>query len=246
MADGWSKPVLRTLADQVAETILREIASGNIAEGEALPPQRELARTLGVGMSVVREAVQRLQSLKILRAHHGRGTIVQNLNWNQLLFQSSLRLPAIEIGVLTQVWEARYAIEKETTRLAAERADEADLAAMHDVLERATPYPPDIEANRVLNTEFHMAIARAAKNIVLADMLQPLLELPTEIMREIFDAEISARSWEVHKAMYRGIAAHDVAATKAALDRHIAASDVEMARARALSPDEPILIPLAS
>lgn len=136
--DGpWSKPVVRTLADQVADTILDQIVRGQLRPGEALPAQRELARRLGVGLAVVREAIQRLQTLRILSSRQGRGTIVEPVGWVQLMFEPSLGVLALERHALAQIWEARNGIEKETARLAAERVTEADLAVMCQILEDA-------------------------------------------------------------------------------------------------------------
>ncbi len=62
---AWVKPVPRTLSDQVAEAILERIARGELVPGSSLPPQRELSLKLGVGLSVVREAIQRGKSLTV-------------------------------------------------------------------------------------------------------------------------------------------------------------------------------------
>jgi GntR family transcriptional repressor for pyruvate dehydrogenase complex len=224
----WPKPVVRTLTDQVVQTLLMQIAAGRLRPGASLPAQRDLAKELGVGLSVLREAMQRLQSLRVLKAYHGRGAVIQGLTWNQLLFEPSLSELALESQMLSQLWEARYAIEKETVRLAALRATEADLAAMAAVLDEAVPDPTEFEVNRRLNKAFHLALARAAKNDVLVDLLAPLLEVQFSAMRTLFDDEISRETWDVHRAIHAAVRAHDVAAAAAAMERHVAASDAEM------------------
>ena len=230
----WPKPVARTLADQVVETLLVQIAAGRLPPGASLPAQRDLAKELGVGLSVLREAVQRLQSLRVLKAYHGRGTVVQGLSWNQLLFEPSLSRLAVERRMLNQLWEARYAVEKETVRLAAARAEDADLAAMRTVLDEAVPDPVEYAENRRLNRAFHLALARASKNDVLVDLLAPLLDIELSAMRTLFDAEISHETWAVHRAIYAAVAAGDVAAAAAAMERHVAASDTEMGKLQEL------------
>lgn len=233
--DPWPKTVARTLPDQVVETLLMQIAAGRLATGSSLPAQRDLAKGLGVGLAVVREAIQRLQTLGVLRAYHGRGTVVEGLRWNQLLFsEPSVGLLALESHMLGQLWEARYAIEKETVRLAAERATAEDLAAMRAVLAKAVPDPVEYPDNRRLNTAFHLALARAAKNDVLVDLLVPLLGIELGAMRTVFDAEMSRETWAVHRAIYAAVAARDVAAANAAMEQHVAASDAEMRRVQAL------------
>ena len=73
---AWAKPVTNTLGDQVTDAILQRIAKGDFKPGMALPPQRELASELGVGLAVVREAIQRLQVLHVVRTRHGSGTLI--------------------------------------------------------------------------------------------------------------------------------------------------------------------------
>jgi GntR family transcriptional repressor for pyruvate dehydrogenase complex len=136
--------------------------------------------------------------------------------------------------MLNQLWEARYAIEKETVRLAAARATEQDLAAMRQVLEEAVPDPTDYPENQRLNKAFHLALARASKNVVLVDLLAPLLDIQLGTMRTVFDAEISRETWEVHRAIYTAVAARDVAAAAAAMEQHVMASDAEILKVQEL------------
>jgi GntR family transcriptional repressor for pyruvate dehydrogenase complex len=226
--------VARTLSEQVTEMILHRIASGDLQPGASLPPQRELALELGVALSVVREAIQRLQVLRVVQTRHGSGTVVQHLTWSQIAVEPALRILAFEPRILNDVWEARYAIEKETTRLAAERANAEDLAAMQSVLAAADPLPDTFEANLRLNTAFHLAVARAAKNGILADLLAPLLEVGFTSIPEVFDRRAADVAWESHRLLFEAIGRHDREATHQALTYHMTTADVEIEKVRRL------------
>ncbi len=65
-------PVYRRLADAIAA----RIASGSLVAGDRLPPQRELARTLGINVTTVTRALSTLQQRGLLEARPGRGTLV--------------------------------------------------------------------------------------------------------------------------------------------------------------------------
>lgn len=220
MSETWAKPTVRTLADQVSAAMLEQIATGRYRPGQSMPSQRELARELGVGLSAVREAMQRLQSMGVLSSHQGRGTIVESVRWPQMLLEPSLALVAIERDMLSEVWEARNAIEMETARLAALRRTEDDLKALSKIIAEAGDGLSTYEANHRLNKVFHVALARAARNRFLSDMLAPLLEVDLTANRTIFDAEISRRSWLLHRAIYNAVAAQDVAAVAVAMQQH--------------------------
>ncbi|TJW59345.1 MAG: PLP-dependent aminotransferase family protein, partial [Mesorhizobium sp.] len=65
-------PVYRRLADAIAE----RIAAGTLAVGDRLPPQREIARALGINVTTVTRALSTLQEQGLLEARPGRGTTV--------------------------------------------------------------------------------------------------------------------------------------------------------------------------
>ena len=69
-ADG--QPMYRRLADAIAE----RIASGALAGGDKLPPQREIARALGINVTTVTRAFSALQQRGLVEARPGRGTSV--------------------------------------------------------------------------------------------------------------------------------------------------------------------------
>lgn len=65
-------PVYRRLADAIAE----RIAAGTLAVGDRLPPQRDIARALGINVTTVTRALSTLQERGLLEARPGRGTTV--------------------------------------------------------------------------------------------------------------------------------------------------------------------------
>ncbi|WP_322415328.1 aminotransferase-like domain-containing protein [Mesorhizobium huakuii] len=65
-------PVYRRLADAIAE----RIAAGTLAVGDRLPPQRDIARALGINVTTVTRALATLQQRGLLEARPGRGTTV--------------------------------------------------------------------------------------------------------------------------------------------------------------------------
>src|SRR5262245_60222795 len=66
------QPMYRRLADAIAERIAR----GELSSGEKLPPQREIARILGINVTTVTRAFSSLQQAGLVEARPGRGTLV--------------------------------------------------------------------------------------------------------------------------------------------------------------------------
>lgn len=65
-------PVYRRIADVIAEAI----TAGNVAAGDRLPPQRELARQAGVNLTTITRAFAELQRRGLVDARPGRGSVV--------------------------------------------------------------------------------------------------------------------------------------------------------------------------
>lgn len=226
---NWSSGIAKqTLADRVAERIVSMIANGVLKSGDTLPSQRELAREMGISLPAVREAIQRLQMLRVVRTEHGSGMVVGEVGWQQIVLEPSLLLVALEGHTLRHMWEARHAIESEVARLAATRATQDDLAAIAAVLDRAGAFLATFEENRELNKKFHLALAKAAKNPVLEDMLGGLLGIDMSAVRQIYSKEVSRRSWDVHRQIYKAVARRDPQAAVAAMAAHAAALSSEM------------------
>jgi GntR family transcriptional repressor for pyruvate dehydrogenase complex len=226
----WKKLKTQTLSAQVTEAILTRIASGQFPADATLPPQRELARELGVALTVVREAIQRLQVLRVVETRHGSGMIVQRLNWSQIVVEPALRVLALEPQMMSDIWDARYGIEKETTLLACRRATGADFEAIEAVLAKASPYPETFERNMELNSEFHLAIARAAGNPILLDLLKSFLEVGFTVTPDIFDEQSAKIIWDTHHRLWNAIRIHDEVEVAHALAHHMDEGKTEIRR----------------
>ena len=224
----WPKPTIQNLPDQVAQTILQLIASGELRPGNRLPSQRDLAETMGVGLAVIREAVQRLAALNIVEASHGSGTVISPFRWTPLIYDPTLfTMAAQQIG-MRELWETRRLLEGQVIRLAVERATPADLDAMQAVLLRADPLPANYAASQMLNREFHLTLAHAAHNAVLEDLLAPLLEVRTQGAEHRFTREHCRRKWAAHQGMYDAVAARDLDAADVAIAVHFEVGTVAL------------------
>lgn len=66
------RPVYR----QIAEEIKTLIARGELEEGVALPPVRQIASDLGVNLNTIAAAYRELQKQGFVRVRHGAGAFV--------------------------------------------------------------------------------------------------------------------------------------------------------------------------
>lgn len=72
----------RPVYKQVADEIKGLIARGELEEGHALPPVRQIAADLGVNLNTIAVAYRELQKEGLLRVRHGAGAVVASCTIN--------------------------------------------------------------------------------------------------------------------------------------------------------------------
>lgn len=153
----------RKKAAPLEDTLARlraAIEQGRLPPGVRLPEEK-LARALDASRARVREVLALLANERLVDLQANRGAFVAR--------------PTIEEA--RHICEARLMAERTMARLASERATPQDLKAMRELLkqERAAWDSDDVRRAVTLSRNFHRAIADAAGNPVLADILTSLL-----------------------------------------------------------------------
>src|SRR5215217_842912 len=122
MAEPVHQPLSRaSVPDQVFGRLCEDILGGRYAPGERLPTQRALAADLQVNVATVREAVKRLEQLRLVEVRHGDAMRVRD--WRQsggldVIAHVLFRAGGLDTGTLASVLEARRLMLQEAARLA--------------------------------------------------------------------------------------------------------------------------------
>lgn len=171
-----------TLSDSIIKQIFEMITQGNILPGQKLPSERDLAEALSVSRPSIREAMRSLRTLGIIDVRTGDGTYL-NENIDQLSdFRVKNLLNKYSILELT---EARKLLEVEIAALAAERATEENKEIIRESFNNMLKCNNDPEAFLKADFEYHMAIAEAAQNKFLAEMLFTTRDLIIEGYQDV-------------------------------------------------------------
>jgi len=171
------EPIRKTSVVHDAISKIKElIDQEDFKFGEKLPPERELARLLGISLPSLREALRALSILGIAEMRPGSGTYLRSSmsDWSSdpfsLLFH--LRQP-----IHLDLFEARMGIEGVIAELAAKKRTEEDLRAMEHALQRMRSRLGDRKEYITYEIQFHQAIIRAAKNAILADFMEKMYKV---------------------------------------------------------------------
>lgn len=212
------------IPDEIAERITRYILDQGLKSGDKLPSERDLMARFGVGRSSLREAIKTLVAIGVVHVQVGDGMFVGRgepaaltrlLSWSLLIGEHSIR----------EVIEARRAVEQELVGLAATRATDAEIAAIGDILATLRANITDANVYSQYDEEFHLAIARAARNSVLYQVLDTLRSIVRIwIYKTFVEYEDKDPGYYEHAAIYEALAARDVSAARAAIAAHLDAA----------------------
>lgn len=215
------------LYEQVAGQVTDLVARGEFKPGDRLPPERDLAKLLGVSRPTVREAMIALEMAGLVEVRVGAGTFVTDKakgNENNRLFEGAGSSPLELIA-------ARRTIEPEVAALAARNATAAEIDTIAETITMIGA-AQDTPQHRAADHLFHVRIGLASHNAVLtaivdecwADMYSPMFErvgAVTGLIASRCSPQQRDKTKLEHGDVYRAIAAHDPAAARAAMDRHL-------------------------
>lgn len=206
---------------EVTRRLLTYLTSDAVQPGDRLPAERQLAQTLGVGRSAVREALAALELLGVVNVRPGSGTYLrgrasellpQTLSWGMLI-------GAPETHDLIGV---RYGLEVQASRLAATSATPEDIAEIGRHLETMKKSVEDYAAFVKADMLFHQAVAAAARNPLLADLLQTVRSLlRVWVERALNDTEHALVTLSEHDAVFTAISARDPDRAAAEMNTHM-------------------------
>lgn len=222
-----------SVTDEAIEKIKAMIVSGQLGPGARLPKEDELAATLGLSRSSLREAVRALTLVRILDVRQGDGTYVTSLQPDLLLDAVSFVADFHQDDSVLYFLEVRRFVEPAATACAARLAREADLERLEGLLEKIVP---GLAAEELveLDREFHRGVVALSGNPVLVSLLDSISGPihRARVWRGVTEAEALERTLREHRGIVSAIAEHqpEVAAARAAV--HIAGLEDWLRRAR--------------
>lgn len=169
------KFVPESIRGQVTRELERRIFSGELAVGERLPPERDLAKLLGVSRSLVNLAILDLESMGFVRIVPRQGTFVADYKTQStpqmLLSLMTHGAEDANAELFASMMETRRLLETECARLVTEKASDEEIQKLSSLLDdmRSTREPAQFSA---ANFRFHRAMLAASGNIVYAMIFQ--------------------------------------------------------------------------
>lgn len=208
------------LYQDLAKSILKELADGRYPVGSRLPAERELSQAYGVSRPTVREAIIALEVQGLVEVRIGSGAYVRRL-------PGKVDIPGFGISAI-ELTEARLLFEGEAAALAATQISDEDVADLERLVEAIAEEncapSGTVEADRA----FHLAIAKATRNGAVFDVIEHLWSLRSTSPEAALLHE-KARTANIkpvvdeHAAILTALRNRDPVAARAAMRTHLSA-----------------------
>ena len=209
------QPLPSRAADQISQLIIDR----QLSAGDKLPNEFELASYLHVGRGTVREAVKLLVARNVLEIRRGKGTFIAKhpgqvddpLGFAYLKDQKKLGLDLLEVRIRLEPWVAG---------IAAQQADENDLAILRENCSRVEE---DIYSNidhLENDRKYHISIAKCTHNLVVPKLI-PIISYSVDLFGALNGTSLLTETIIGHRAILTAIEAHDAEAAAAAMQEHL-------------------------
>jgi len=218
------EPERRSSTSEELVTQLREmIHRGELRPGDRLPPERDLAKLLGVSRPTLRAAIRSLAAVGVLQSKQGAGTFVVESDGPPALDSAPLRMMASLHGFTTsEMFEARRSLEMAIAALAAERATGEQMASMAEEIAGMFASLDDPEQFLVHDMRFHQMVAASSGNRIMTALMNMVATVLFDVRRKTVNrARDLKESAEMHRQIYRAIRDRNSDAARNAMRDHL-------------------------
>ncbi|MGH7137516.1 MAG: FadR/GntR family transcriptional regulator [Pirellulales bacterium] len=210
---------------RVVDGLADFIRNEGYADGDRLPPIRELADKFKAGRNAVRDALLEVQTLGLVRIEPRQGVFVQTADSKGRADRAGRALErslSRDEQNLFHLVDARLAVETAVAAEAARSRRPEDLLPLRQALEAVLTVGDDRAAYVDADERFHLMISRIAGNHVLSTFLEILWRFIRPAKSNLFLSSQNRRvSDREHQEIFRAIVSGDVVSARETMDEHI-------------------------
>lgn len=209
------------ISNKIVKLLIKLIKEKQFTPGDKLPGERDLANTLGVGRSSLREALRILDHMNVLEIRPGLGTFVTSLEIESLIEPIEFTFALDDTSIL-KVFEARKTLELKTVELAAEYITDEELTELEMLYLKMTDKAQPVTYRETADREFHTLIASASRNPLLYRFVCVVLEAMTKQRQESYMLPNATHiANQEHEQILMHLKAHQIDAARQAMLDHL-------------------------
>jgi GntR family transcriptional regulator, transcriptional repressor for pyruvate dehydrogenase complex len=190
-------------SDQIAEAIQSQILEQQLKVGAGLPNELALAQEFKVSRSVIREALRIMEISGLVKIKKGPtgGIFVSNGYHKPVMTTLRNMVTSGEVNV-DHLMDIRLLVEPHIAMQVAQNGASEDIQKIGELIDDSTKHlddPLHIKKNNLL---FHLLLARAAGNPVMAILMESVFEILIEISLDFMDLDVEKDFHEKHQNIY--------------------------------------------
>jgi GntR family transcriptional regulator, transcriptional repressor for pyruvate dehydrogenase complex len=215
-------PVERTTLSAAAfDQLISHVVRGRWKAGDRIPPERDLCQQLGIARTSLREALKAMELVGMVDSRVGDGTFV--CPRSEFLSRPLLwAFTGTDDAEFQEIMEARIIIEENLAGLAAQRASKQEIKVIGDAMQMMRDSIARGEPILEADMAFHLTIAHASHNNVLAKSVQLLRNVMRQwLFYKVQIPDVAPRILKRHLAIYRAIAQQRPVAARREMRLHL-------------------------
>ncbi len=198
-------------SNKVMDYIKRKIVNNELKVGDRIPGEVDLAQTLQVSRSTVREAMKKLEALKVITIRRGDGTYISDSDQIHAIDAVIFKFLLQDI-TLQEVCEFRMEMEFAIMHCAAKKITEKELEMLKHNIEQMdyvlNQMPEKRKLLYALDMEFHQLIGRATHNFLMQEISHLVFSIVSPTMyrnyeKGLVDDSTVISHWEIYHALSR-------------------------------------------
>jgi GntR family transcriptional repressor for pyruvate dehydrogenase complex len=208
----------QNIADIVYHKMLDMIIEGYWKEGEMIPSENELCEAFSVSRNTIRQSVQRLSALGILRSRQGKGTYVEKIDMG---FYLNLLVPALFLNEADSISILQFmkSIQVECVRIACQKATDEKLKVLEDYMNKMKT-ANDYDSYFNYDMEYHFYLAKITENRLFIKSMEIVEKLLHVYLRDIVAFHGSKMSIGQHEECYSAMMERDVKKAVEIMETH--------------------------
>ena len=212
-------------ADELFEKFEKMILSGELGNGEALPPEREIVETFGVSRTVVREAILALSNKGLVEAKPRFRPVVRKPDFDTAIdtVGNVVSMLLDEIEGIKNLFDTRIMVEVYLARQAAVDAKRDDMRFLKEALEENEAAINDMDGFFQTDVKFHRVLYEISGNPLLPSIHRAYITwLKPNWLKMPMSPARNKLNFESHSAIYNAILMRDPDKAEAATRKHLA------------------------
>lgn len=210
-----------SLVDRVEQRIIRFIQENRMKVGDVLPKELDLAESLGVSRTVIREALLRLRTIGLIESKKHKGAVLANPDI--LLPLRKVFHPSIlDHSTLRDLFEMRLALEVGIADFIVNNITDDDIKELADIANTIvsgdTAYPWQVDDE----IRFHGKLYKISKNKILLELQEMLFPIFQYVHQSGFlEKPIVEGDFVSHKELVDVLRLRDADAYRIAIRKHL-------------------------